>query len=113
MSGIIRRYEVTDAEWERLEPYFPEWQMGDYGDAERNLLDRPKRGGVAGLARAVRAMPNGIQAVPGVVGRQSDREDLSRPPHRYSSCARACLSLRCVSLVVFLRLLLLILMAAI
>ena len=35
MKRIIRRYELTDAEWERLQPYFPERQMGDKG--------RPKR----------------------------------------------------------------------
>ena len=35
MTRVIRRYELTDAEWERLQPYFPERQMGDKG--------RPKR----------------------------------------------------------------------
>ena len=29
MKRIIRRYELTDNEWERLQPYFPERQKGD------------------------------------------------------------------------------------
>ena len=36
MKRIIRCYELTDAEWERLKPYFPERQLGDKG--------RPRRG---------------------------------------------------------------------
>ena len=35
MKRIIRRYELTDAEWERLQPYFPERQMGDKGRPRR------------------------------------------------------------------------------
>ena len=35
MKRIIRRYELTDAEWERLQPYFPEQQMGDKGRPRR------------------------------------------------------------------------------
>ena len=35
MKRIIRRYELTDAEWERLKPYFPERQMGDKGRPRR------------------------------------------------------------------------------
>ena len=31
MTRVIRRYELTDAEWERLQPYFPKRQMGDKG----------------------------------------------------------------------------------
>ena len=31
MKQIFRRCELTDAEWERLQPYFPERQMGDKG----------------------------------------------------------------------------------
>lgn len=31
MKRIIRRYELTDNEWERLQPYFPERQKGDKG----------------------------------------------------------------------------------
>lgn len=31
MSNIIRRYELTDAEWERLKQYFPERQSSDKG----------------------------------------------------------------------------------
>ena len=29
MKRIIRRYELTDAEWERVRLYFPERQLGD------------------------------------------------------------------------------------
>ena len=35
MKRIIRRYELTDAEWERLKPHFPERQMGDKGRPRR------------------------------------------------------------------------------
>ena len=35
MKRIIRRYELTDAEWERLKPYFPERQLGDKGRPRR------------------------------------------------------------------------------
>ncbi len=35
MKRIIRRYELTDTEWERLKPYFPERQMGDKGRPRR------------------------------------------------------------------------------
>lgn len=31
MSNIIRRYELTDEEWERLKKYFPERQSTDKG----------------------------------------------------------------------------------
>lgn len=36
MVQVVRRYELTDAEWERLQPYFPERQMGDKGRPRRN-----------------------------------------------------------------------------
>lgn len=35
MKRIIRRYELTDAEWERVRPYFPERQLGDKGRPRR------------------------------------------------------------------------------
>ena len=35
MKRIIRRYELTDAEWERVRPYFPERQPGDKGRPRR------------------------------------------------------------------------------
>ena len=35
MKRIIRRYELTDAEWERLQSYFPERQLGDKGRPRR------------------------------------------------------------------------------
>lgn len=31
MKQIIRRHELTDAEWERVQPCFPERQLGDKG----------------------------------------------------------------------------------
>ena len=31
MKAVIRRYELTDAEWERLKEYFPDRQAGDKG----------------------------------------------------------------------------------
>ena len=36
MTRVIRRYELTDAEWERLQPYFPERQAGDKGRPKRD-----------------------------------------------------------------------------
>ena len=35
MKRIIRRYELTDAEWERVRPYFRERQLGDKGRPRR------------------------------------------------------------------------------
>ncbi len=35
MTRVIRRNELTDAEWERLQPYFRERQMGDKGRPRR------------------------------------------------------------------------------
>ena len=52
-------------------------EAGTPRDAERHLLDRPKRGGMAGSAGAVRTVADGVQEVQGVVGERSDREDLS------------------------------------
>ena len=49
---------------------------GTQGDAERHLLDRPKRSGLAGPAGAVRPVADGVQAIQGVVGKRLDREDL-------------------------------------
>ncbi len=51
-------------------------KAGAEGDTERDLLDRPKRGSVAGSAGAVRAMADGVQAVQGVVGERPDRKNL-------------------------------------
>ena len=39
MTRVIRRYEMTDAEWERLQPYFPERQMGDKGRPRLELRE--------------------------------------------------------------------------
>ena len=43
-------------------------EAGTQGDAERHLLDRPKRSGLAQPAGAVRPMADGVQAVQGMVG---------------------------------------------
>ena len=49
---------------------------GTQGDAERHLLDRPKRSGLAGPAGAIRTMADGVQAVQGMVGKWPDRKDI-------------------------------------
>ena len=84
MKRIIRRYELTDAEWERLQPYFPERQMGDKGRPRRE--PREMLNGIFWIARsgaAWRDLPerygpvaDGVQAVQGVVGKRPDREDI-------------------------------------
>ena len=48
-------------------------KAGTQGDAERHLLDRPKRSGLAGPAGAIRTMADGVQAVQGMVGKWPDR----------------------------------------
>ena len=50
MKRIIRRYELTDAEWERLQPYFPERQMGDKGRPKRE--PREMLNGIFWIARS-------------------------------------------------------------
>ena len=50
MKRIIRRYELTDAEWERLEPYFSERQIGDKGLPRRE--SRGMLNGIFGIARS-------------------------------------------------------------
>ena len=50
MKRIIRRYELTDAEWERLQPYFPERQMGDKGRPRREA--REMLNGIFWIARS-------------------------------------------------------------
>ena len=50
MKRIIRRYELTDAEWERLQPYFPERQMGDKGRPRRE--PREMLNGIFWIARS-------------------------------------------------------------
>lgn len=39
MKRIIRRNALTDAEWERLQPYFPYRQMGDKGRSRRKAKE--------------------------------------------------------------------------
>ena len=51
-------------------------KAGTQGDAERHLLDRPKRSGLAGPAGAIRTMADGVQAVQGMVGKWPDRKDI-------------------------------------
>ena len=50
MKRIIRRYELTDAEWKRLQPYFPERQMGDKGRPRRE--PREMLNGIFWIARS-------------------------------------------------------------
>ena len=50
MKRIIRRYELTDAEWERMQPYFPERQMGDKGRPRRE--PREMLNGIFWIARS-------------------------------------------------------------
>ena len=50
MKRIIQRYELTDAEWERLQPYFPERQMGDKGRPRRE--PREMLNGIFWIARS-------------------------------------------------------------
>ena len=50
MKWIIRRYELTDAEWKRLQPYFPERQMGDKGRPRREA--REMLNGIFWIARS-------------------------------------------------------------
>lgn len=50
MGKVIRRYELTDGEWERLAPYFAEEQAGRIGRPRRDareLLD-----GILWIARS-------------------------------------------------------------
>ena len=50
MTQVIRRYELTDAEWERLEPYFPERKAGDRGRPKRE--PREMLNGIFWIARS-------------------------------------------------------------
>ena len=50
MKRIIRRYELTDNERERLQPYFPERQKGDKGRPRRE--PREMLNGIFWIARS-------------------------------------------------------------
>ena len=50
MGTVIRRYELTDAEWERLQPYFPDRQAGDKGRPRKN--SRQILNGILWIARS-------------------------------------------------------------
>ena len=50
MKRLIRRYELTDAEWERLQPCFPERQMGGTGRLRRE--PREMLNGIFWIARS-------------------------------------------------------------
>ena len=39
MKRVIRRYELTDEEWERLKKYFPERQPGTLGRPRKDSRD--------------------------------------------------------------------------
>ena len=47
-------------------------EAGTEGDAERHLLDCPKRSGLARPAVEVRFVFDGVQAIQGVVGQRAD-----------------------------------------
>ena len=50
MKTVIRRYELTDAEWERLKPYFPDRQAGDKGRPRKD--SRQILNGILWIARS-------------------------------------------------------------
>ena len=50
MGTVIRRYELTDAEWERLQPYFPDRQAGDKGRPRKD--SRQILNGILWIARS-------------------------------------------------------------
>ena len=79
MKPVIRRYELTEEEWEWLKSVF----RGDSPDigqtperftenAEWNLLDRTKRSGMAGSAREIRTVADSVQAVQRVGKQRTD-----------------------------------------
>ena len=39
MLGVIRRYELTDEEWEKLQPFLPSGLMGRPRDDDRRMLN--------------------------------------------------------------------------
>lgn len=39
MLGVIRRYELTDEEWEKLQPFLPSGLMGRPRDDDRRVLN--------------------------------------------------------------------------
>ena len=45
-------------------------------DIERDLLDRTERRSMAGPARTVRAMADGVQAIRGMAEKRPDRADI-------------------------------------
>ena len=50
MKAVIRRYELTDAEWERLKEYFPDRQAGDKGRPRKD--SRQILNGILWIARS-------------------------------------------------------------
>ena len=50
MARTIRRYELTDSEWERLAPYFPERELGNKGRPRRDA--REMLNGIFRIARS-------------------------------------------------------------
>ena len=90
MKRIIRRYELTDAEWERLKPYFPERQMGDKGRPKRepremlNGIFWIARSGAAWRATCRRDTARGRRCTSGLIekifhelGEDADLQDIS------------------------------------
>ena len=50
MTKVIRRYELTDSEWERLRAYFRQREMGDKGRPKRK--PREMLNGIIWIARS-------------------------------------------------------------
>ena len=74
MKWIIRRYELTDAEWKRLQPYFPERQMGDKGRPRREA--REMLNGI--FKRFKEWSENGlIEKIFHELGEEADLQDIS------------------------------------
>ena len=63
MGTVIRRYELTDAEWERLQPYFLDRQAGDKGSPRKD--SRQIRSGMRGSRAASSTIIHAIVDAPG------------------------------------------------
>ena len=50
MVNVVRRYEITDAEWEQLKQYFPDRQAGERGRPRKD--SRQMLNGIVWIARS-------------------------------------------------------------
>ena len=50
MGNVVRRYEITDANWEQLKQYFPERQSGERGRPRKD--SRQMLNGIVWIARS-------------------------------------------------------------